>query len=707
MNADVTSDHAAAVVSDVDTILRQDPAHAYAWMDARSREDYRDRIRMWAERAQRPANEVAQAAIDLAAQAYQRHGEDDRRAHVGYFLTDDGIAALAAALHARLDWREKLRLRSPSSLLLVYCTAAYSLCGIYGVLSVWLFDIRMPWFGQALLALSTTLYVSGIIPGWFNMFLSRMLRPRWMPRLDFSDGIPASAKTLVVIPCLLTSRDGIRKLAQTLEHLQRSNSAPGVGYAMLSDFVDADTEQASDDEALLAEACAQINALNERHRGSFVLLHRPRRWNQSEGRWIGWERKRGKLEELNAYLAGGVSPFQTMRGDIDSVTGTRYVLTLDDDNADLTPGTIHQLAGALSHPLNRPVLSEDQTRVEAGHVLLQPRIMVSLPTNSSASRLEKLFNSTVEIETSKAYRSARPTVDVDQDVFGQAVFVGKGMYDVDMFHRLTHGLIAENTVLSHDGLEGGLVRAGVVTDIVLDETFVPTFHAVARRTHRWQRGDWQLIPWLFLTIRNASGVRVKNPLSLFGRWKLFQNLMRVMFPIAAVVCFMLGWATSAVPGRWTLNLLAIAWIPAFVGLLIGMLRNLFSGNLKSMLRGFWASLSMRAATFIFAVDHARNAADAISRASFRMWVSHRRMLEWTASIMVSMERSLTLGQYIRLMWFSPLFAVVAVWFIARVNPPALPYMVPFAALWFLAPFVAWWWSQTSEAPTHSTQSSQS
>ena len=692
-------------VDTVDALLHADPARAFGRMDARSRDDYRDRVQAWAARARRSGEDIVRTVLALATTACDRHGPDDRRAHIGYYLTDAGVVDLAAALQLRLHWREKLRVRTSDGLLLAYCGLTYALCALYGVLSVRWFDIRLPWPGQALLALAVTLYVGGIIPGWFNMILHLSLRPRRMPRLDFGAGIPASAKTLVVIPCLLTSQAGIERLARTLERLRARNVEAGAGYAMLSDFVDADAEHADGDAALLDAARAQIDALNARHGGGFALLHRPRRWNPAEGRWIGWERKRGKLEELNAFLAGEASPFATMHGDLGVVDGARYVLTLDDDNADLSPGAIRQLAGALAHPLNRPVLDDSGRRVVAGYVIMLPRSRISLPGEEAPTRLEMLFHTTVEIETSRGQDDDKPVVDVDQDVFGQSCYVGKGMYDAHLFHRLTRGLIAENTILSHDILEGALVRAAMVGDLTLDETFVPTFYAAARRTHRWQRGDWQLIPWLLPSIRDASGRRVKNTLSLFGRWKLFQNLMRVMFPVAALVCFVAGWATSGRPGAWTLNLLAIAWIPAFVGLFIGAIVMLLSGDLRSMLRGLWASLSMRAATFIFAVDHARNALDAIIRASYRMWVSHRKLLEWTASILVSTQQGLTFPQYLRLLWFSPVFAIAVVALVVRVNPQALWSALPFAVLWFIAPFVAWWWSQTVAAPRTPTRPS--
>jgi hypothetical protein len=701
VDSDVAVEGSPGHGDDVDAILRRDPHGTYPIMDARSRDDYQSRVRMWAQRAHRSADDVAQVAITLATQASQRHGVDDRRAHVGYFLTDNGLGEFAAMLPAKLNWREWLRLRSATGLLFVYCSMIFSICAAYGIGSAWLFDIDLPWFGRASLALVTALYVSYIVQNWVNVLVPRLLLPRRVPRLDFSDGIPASAQTLVTVPCLLVSRDGMHKLAQTLETLHHDNRGSGAGYALLTDFVDAPDEHASGDDALLQQACAQIDALNQRHGGGFVLLHRPRRWNAAENLWIGWERKRGKLEELNGYLMGGASPFQTMHGDLSKVLGSKYVLTLDEDNADLTPGAVRELAAALAHPLNRAVLGNNGDRVEAGHVVLQPRPMIALPKDTTPSRLEMLVYSMIEIETTKAFRSDQPAINTDQDLFGQVAYGGKGIYDVELFHRLMHGRIAENTILSHDVLEGGMVRAGVVSDIILRENFVPTFYAAAQRTHRWMRGDWQLLPWLWPTVRDASGSRVRNVLPAFGRWKIFYNAMRMLLPVASLVCFVVGWATCATPGWWTLNLLAVAWVPAIVDLLIGVVRNLLALRFRATARGMWAWLSLRSASFIFGVDQAQNAFDAAVRASFRMLVSHRGLLEWTASSVVSRRGTPTLAQYLRMMWISPVFAVITVAFIDRINPMALSSAIPFAVLWISAPFVAWWWSQKPHERVHS------
>ncbi|KAB7766660.1 hypothetical protein [Xanthomonas maliensis] len=693
MDSNVGSESSVAGEDAVDALLRQDPMGAYADMDPRSRDDYRARVVSWAQRSGQSPTQVAHCVLVLARQAGERHGTADRRAHVGYLLSDRGVASLAAALKTRLNMQELIQTGSPRALLVMYCLLALLLSAGYGVLSVWAFKIALPWPGQLLLAIAVTVYAGYIVPGWFNMLALQRLQPRWMPRMDFRAGLPPSAKTLVVIPCLLTSREGIDALAQSLQRLYRNNRGANVGYALLSDFTDAATPQVEDDAGLLDEACARISLLNQQHGGGFMLFHRPRRWNPGEDRWMGWERKRGKLEELNAYLVGAASPFQTLHGDLDRAAGARYVLTLDDDDAELTKGAVCELAAVLSHPLNRAVLSADGRRIEAGFTIVQPRGMIALPSDAAPSRLENLLHSTLELESSEAERSEQPVVDVDQDLFGQAVYCGKGMYDVAAFHRLTQGLIAENTVLSHDVLEGGIVRSAVVTDIVLRETFTPTLDATIRRTHRWFRGDWQLLPWLSPWIRNASGAWVDNPLPWFGRWKIFHNLLRMLFSPASLMCFVVGWLTSPVPGWWTLNLLAIAWLPSLLRLVVGIARSLLSEADRTTLQGVSASLGMRSAAFIFGVENARTSLDAAARASFRMWVSHRRRLEWTASIIAFQGQGHGLLHYVRWMWTSPTFAALTVALVAALHPAALSSAIPFAVLWSLAPVIAWWWSQ--------------
>ena len=677
---------------ELDAILDRDPAGAYPRMDARSRRDYRTCAEDWAARSRRAPAQAAQTALELAIAASQRHGRDDRRAHVGYFLLDRGVGELADALGVSLDARERIRLAPTPRKLALYYAAFFSVCLLYGLLSVRLFAFRLPPFGHALMVVLAALYLCPILQSWINMAMPRVLRSRRLPRLDFAAGLPARAQTLVAVPCLLTSRESAHKLARALETLYLDNRDAGAGYALLSDFVDAPDEHAPGEDALLQEACAQISALNERYGGGFALLHRPRRWNPNEGVWMGWERKRGKIEELNAYLLGGPSPFRLEHGDLSKLTGTKYVFVLDEDNSDLTAGAVQQLAAVLEHPLQRPAFAADGITVEAGYVLVQPRATVVLSKDSRPSRLEILVQSMIQIETGKPHDDGLPPVDANLELFGQVPYVGKGFYDVAHFHRIMHGRVPENSTLNHDVLEGGTVRAAVVGDIVLRDTFTPRCYSAVNRLHRWMRGDRQLLPWLLPHVRNAAGERIVNALSPFARWQIFYNAVRMLFPSASLLCFALGWASSPTPGGWTLYLLAVAWVPALVELAPKLLRNLRASRLRATASGAWSWLCLRSASFLFGVDQAHNSLDAALRCSYRMLVSHRRMLEWTASSVVS-ARDPGLAQYLRMMWSSPAVAIAVTGVVAWVNPRALSSALPFATMWFFAPFIAWWWSQ--------------
>ena len=255
---------------ELDAILDRDPAGAYPRMDARSRRDYRTCAEDWAARSRRAPAQAAQTALELAIAASQRHGRDDRRAHVGYFLLDRGVGELADALGVSLDARERIRLAPTPRKLALYYAAFFSVCLLYGLLSVRLFAFRLPPFGHALMVVLAALYLCPILQSWINMAMPRVLRSRRLPRLDFAAGLPARAQTLVAVPCLLTSRESAHKLARALETLYLDNRDAGAGYALLSDFVDAPDEHAPGEDALLQEACAQISALDERYGGGLA-----------------------------------------------------------------------------------------------------------------------------------------------------------------------------------------------------------------------------------------------------------------------------------------------------------------------------------------------------------------------------------------------------------------------------------------------------
>ncbi|HVY68403.1 MAG TPA: cyclic beta 1-2 glucan synthetase, partial [Verrucomicrobiae bacterium] len=485
--------------------------------------------------------EAAQLAVGLA----QRHagGTDSRTGHIGYYLLGDGLAEFERAAGARLPLRASL------ARLLRRFPLHFYLGGIGGAsLGIASYCWRAlaaahspPW-----LAITMTLLVlvcaSQLAVAVINWLATVILRPHSLPRLDFEEGIPAEHCTLVVIPTLLTSPAGIDNLIDALEVRYLANRDANVYFGLLTDFADAPTEHLPADQALIRQAREEIETLNQRYRSDrpciFYLFHRPRLWNEKEQVWMGYERKRGKLAELNRVLRGGIPEnFSEIVGDLSILPRVKYVITLDTDTQ-LPRDAARQLAGTMAHPLNRPAYDPARGRVVDGYTILQPRVAVSLP-GASRSRFAKLFAGDPGIDP-----YTRSVSDVYQDLFHEGSFIGKGIYDVDAFEQALSGKFPENRILSHDLIEGSYARSGLVTDVQLFEEFPARYLADTRRRHRWMRGDWQIATWLLPRVPGADARRVANPLSGLSRWKIFDNLRRSLVPVAVLALLVIGWIAA-------------------------------------------------------------------------------------------------------------------------------------------------------------------
>ncbi|QDS16152.1 hypothetical protein [Xanthomonas arboricola] len=683
-------------VEDVERILWRDPSGVFCKMDARSQADYRWLVDRWSARSGLSPCAIANLALELAQRNCLLAGVADRRSHIGYYFTGKGLLALSAQAQLRLSWREQIRHEQPSWLLPAYTGLIAAIAVIYALALIGSFSFALSSAWTVVLGVAVAIYGFCLLPSWIVGLLYSQFEPYPLPRLDFSAGIGEDHKTLVVVPCLLSSTDVVRRLGETLEGLHIDNRGCGASFALLSDFVDAHSQLMDDDEILIQEAMGQIDRLNAHYGGGFVLLHRPRRWNPGEGCWMGWERKRGKLEELNALLVepNAADAFQLIHGDTGKLSGVQFVVTLDEDDTQLAPGSIEKLASSLAHPLNRPELSEQRDAVVAGYGVLQPRPMLALPKGCAPNRLELLVNMLVDMAAGPP-RVDRAPHNLDQDMFGEVSYIGKGIYDVHVFHRLLGGRIAENSILSHDLLEGAFVRSACVGDVILPVSLL-TYHANSQRNHRWMRGDWQLLPWLFGVARAPRGERVAAP--PFARWKIGQNAVRMLLPAAALVCLVLGWMTCATPVYWTLAVLATAWAPSLVEIVYVLLKRFRLGNLLSMCRWIGTWVLMKSAGLIFLIHEAQVLLDAIVRASFRMIVSKRKMLEWRASSSLTSQGSPGLLAYYRSMGLSPLLALAIASAVRVLNPNALPAAVPFVITWLFAPLIVWWLSQTPLSP---------
>ncbi|PZX48780.1 cyclic beta-1,2-glucan synthetase [Cereibacter changlensis] len=647
----------------------------FAAMDFATRDSYRAAIETLARGSSASELEVTRAALDQAAEGLTARMRDP-----GHALVGAGRAALEARIGYRAPWRSRtLRqigrvglggygaaIGLTSAALLAASGWALAVLGLHAVALVPL----------GLLAL---LPATDAATALVNLVVTRGVAPAPLPGLDLALGVPERLRTLVAVPVLLTGPQDLAEHLERLEVHHLSSVGGAVHYALLSDGPDAATETTPADAALISAAGAGIARLNalypSSHGDRFLLLHRRRCWNASEGCWMGWERKRGKLDELNRLLRGADDTSflpATVPQDV------QFVLTLDADTR-LPRDTVSRLIGKLAHPLNRPHLDPERQRVTEGYGVLQPRVTAALPVGHEGSPFQRISSSPGGIEP---YASA--VSDVYQDLFGEGSFTGKGIYDVDAFAAALHGRVPENAMLSHDLYEGIFARAALVSDVEVIEDFPGRYDVAARRQHRWVRGDWQLWPWVFGGRRHA--------LTPLGRWKIADNLRRsVVAPSAA----------AAIAVAWLLPLpqAAMATGVVLVFLTLGRVLSLpfaiLPGRAGITSRSHFAALALDASAALrqigleiaFLPDTGWRMLDAIGRTVWRLAVSKRRLLEWvTAAQSAGRTRPGVAGSYRVMAGGVALGLLVAA--PALMNPAVLPLALPFALLWLAAPALA-------------------
>ncbi|HRO15108.1 MAG TPA: DUF3131 domain-containing protein, partial [Paracoccus sp. (in: a-proteobacteria)] len=664
-------------VSQVDAQLAR--ISEYPHLDQGTRTDYRTAIERIARRSGLSEIQVTQRALAQAAADAPAEAEGDR-IEVGHLLVGPGRYRFRDLCGYRPRLRERLSvpMRRAGGWVLVLPLLAITamLAALLGTMLS--DDLDAHWQVVLLLALAV-LPASDTAMQIIGFLAARILPPQRLPSYDFRAGVPATARTLVVIPAMITSPDEVDELARTLESHYLANPLGEIFFALLTDWRDAPDEHLPDDERLLDHARARIEDLAERYdQGGvrrFFLLHRARLWNQGEGVWMGWERKRGKLAELNMLLRGQEGTSFIPAGPTPP-EGIRYVVTLDSDTR-LPRDSVSALAGKMAHPVNRPVHREDGTVVQ-GYGIMQPRVTPSLTTGADASVFQRIFS---------ANRGLDPYVftvsDLYQDLFHEGSFTGKGIYDVDAFEAATAGRIPENAILSHDLLEGSLARAGLVTDVEVVEDFPIRYATEASRQHRWMRGDWQLLPMI---------LKPGNGLSGLARFKMVDNLRRSLVAPAWVAASVAGWLILPGPHAmaWQAVLIALAAVVPVLQVDLRVFRPQYGVSwdyhIRHMLRDartYFTQLGLRLATV---AHRAWAAADAIARTLWRMTVSRQHLLEWTTAAQAGRADIGTAAAY-RRMSASPLIGGWAILATGALNPSALPVALVFGGVWIAAPWI--------------------
>jgi len=679
----------------VERCLRDDPAGIYAAMDFATRDRYRHVVESIARQHQLSELAVADAAIALSAAAVAA-GRDTLAQHVGYYLVDRGRVELERHLGIHPRLAVVLRRAFDRAPLPIYLgtLAVLTFAFAQPLVAAAAHDGLPPWALIAI-AVPAVILASQLGLSLLNWLATLSIAPQQLPRMDYSRGIPAHARTLVAIPSLFASEQDVEDLVEALEVRFLGNRDEHLHFALLTDFADADRETLPGDEHLLRLAQRRIEALNDRYASAaadrFFLFHRPRRWNAAEQCWMGHERKRGKLADLNALLrGGGGAAFMRVVGDIASLPPVQYVITLDTDT-ELPRDAAQAFVGAIDHPLNRAVYDPERRRVVSGYAILQPRVGISLPS-TARSRYAQLYGSDAGIDPYTQMVS-----DVYQDVFGEGSFIGKGIYAVDAFERTLDGRFPENRILSHDLVEGCHARSGLLSDTQLFEAWPARYGADVRRRHRWIRGDWQLLPWLLPWAPTAHDGWRRNALTALSRWKILDNLRRSLVPAALLALLLVGWLVISPVLSWTLAVLAMVLVPPLLSALLDLVQKPRDVELDQHLRaGLHDGVQhfVRMALGLAWLPHeAHYHLDAIVRTLWRMAVSHRHLLQWQTSSEVERRSSNAALVMWRLMWIGPALALLMIVLLALQRPLALWLAAPLLLLWLASPLLAWWISQ--------------
>ena len=668
-------------VSAVDACLRSSPA--FGGMDFATRDRYRHALEELALGSRHSELEIARAVIARGVQV-PAGDTRERLSDPGYYLISTG----RREFEREIDFRPSLRQRilrahvshAPAAYFGANALVALAIVALPFLLSL---DSGVGLAGVAVLALL------GLFPAWdvavalVNKLVATLIGPRHLPRLQLVQGVPDSLRTFVVVPTMLTSEAAIHEQIGHLEAHYLSNSGGEICFGLLSDWTDADTASRADDARLLDAAAAGIAALNARHgklpggAWRFHLFHRHRRWNGSQQKWMGWERKRGKLHEFNRLLRGATDTSFLIAGGVPQ--GVRYVVTLDADTR-LPIDTVRRLVGTAAHPLNRPRLEAQTRRVVEGYGVFQPRITPTLPSTRENSVFQRIFSGASGLDP---YAGA--VSDVYQDLFGEGNFAGKGIYDVDAFESALAGRVPENAILSHDLFEGLFARCGLISDIDVFEDFPSHIEVAASRQHRWTRGDWQLLPWIF--------GRQRRDVAQLGRWKMLDSLRRSLSAPAALLALLASWSIPFAPrGVWLGFILLSLAFPALLSVLSGLVPRSHGVSRKHHFLAIADDVLVGSGHAVVALTllahNAYLSLDAIARTSYRMALSRRHLLEWVTAAQAKGAAGFAFASFLWPMRGATIVAIFATAIVLWLNRAGMAFAAPFIVLWWSSPIVA-------------------
>lgn len=685
-------------LSHVEAILRRDPAGIYGQMDFESRDYYRHAVEKISRAFKVTETEVAEKVLRCAEEAnkdtgFSKEKREDPVNHVGYYLISDGRKNLEQQLGARNNGAKAISGILKEHPYLVYFGSIMTITLL--IMSVILGFVAAKIMVPALLlvvGLILLVPVSDISINIVNFIVSHACKPVVLPKLELRDGIGRENSTMVIIPTLLPNTARVQELLEKLEVYYLANKDDNLYYALVGDFKDSDVQEEDEDSAIVERALKGIQELNRRYgkdRTIFYFFHRQRQYNAAQGQWMGWERKRGAIVEFNDLIMGAEdTSYKVLSVESGKIPSVKYIITLDADT-NLHMGAARRLIGTMSHPLNKPVIDRDKGIVVRGHGILQPRIGVSIDS-ANKTLFSRIFAGQGGIDP---YTTA--VSDVYQDLFGEGIFTGKGIYHLETFQTLLRDRIPENSILSHDLLEGSYLRAGLVTDIELIDGYPARYNSFSMRQHRWVRGDWQLLPWLAGKVRDRVGQLGDNPLNALSKWKIVDNLRRSMLNPSLCLLILLGFAVLPGNGLFWLALAALVIaFPTISYLLGGLLaknHHLMEGTkAQTVITGVRASIYQAILLFSFIAYQAYLMADAILRTLGRVYITKKNLLEWIPAADLEALLKNDLATFYRKMLVSPLLGALVL--LGAVIGPNTSVEIFGAGIvfgfWVAAPYIA-------------------
>ena len=669
-------------INGVEEILKKDPAGVYEKMDSTTKDCYRNKIKEISKKTKISEIYIAKKILLLAEQ----NKDNGKKSHIGYYIIDKGITKL----YKELQYKVKKRINNNSKQNLYIMTNIIVSIIISLIISMIINkniqNIGIFIFNFIILLIPSSELVIQII----QYILSKTVKPQIIPKIDFSKGIDKENTCMVIIPTIIKDKEKVKELIKKLEVFYIANKSPNIYFTLLGDCSESKFKEEKIDNEVIETGIELTKELNNKYPTDdnfpiFNFIYRKRQWNEKENCYLGWERKRGMINQFNEYILKHESNkfrVNTIEEYKDCIPPIKYVITLDADT-DLILDSAFELVGAMAHILNKPIIDKEKNIVTKGYGIIQPRVGINLDITYK-TLFTQIFAGSGGIDS---YTNA--ISDLYQDNFGEGIFTGKGIYDIEVFSKVLNNVIPENTVLSHDLLEGSYLRCGLATDIMLMDGYPTKYNSFMNRLSRWIRGDWQISQWIR---------KNRNPLNAISRYKIFDNLRRSLVEVMSIISIMFLLIYSVIYKIKVYPYIIIVLISILTSNILEIINNLMlkkEGEHKQ--KAFSPRISGYKGIFLRIIItigvlpyKAYISLKAIIKTIYRKHVSHKKLLEWLTSEEAEKQAANDIISYIRTMFINIVFAVCAIYF-SVVQSDILIGII--GIIWGIMPLVMWYISK--------------